>query len=123
MHACCTVVGSGHKLRGAAINPQNPHLGALWAHRAAAFGAALLAPLLATYCAALPLAVEALRRAPGGTLPAKKLLRCIQVRSPGSCMPVTDAQHPAACWVRVTARLLLPLHQNAGELSSSDSMG
>ena len=48
--------------------------------RAAAFGAALLAPLLATYCAALPLAVEALRQAPGGALPANKLLRCIQVR-------------------------------------------
>ncbi|KAK9841851.1 hypothetical protein WJX81_007257 [Elliptochloris bilobata] len=47
--------------------------------RAAAFGASLLSPLLATYCAALPLAVEALRRAPGGALPAKKLLRCIQV--------------------------------------------
>jgi len=45
-----------------------------------AFGASLLAPLLATYCTALPLAVAALQQAPGGTLPAKKLLRCIQVR-------------------------------------------
>ncbi len=70
--------------------------------RAAAFGASLLAPVLATYCAALPLAVAALRRAPGGTLPAKKLLRCIQVRCPGSCVPVTDTQHRAACWLRLT---------------------